>query len=88
MPYSHDQLDNAARCARLGVAQTISRDKFTAENAARALREILSNDSYNARAAEARRIVEAERGTQTACDAIEDIMIRRGGRRQDEDFER
>ena len=31
MPFSHDQPDNAARCARIGVARTISREKYTAE---------------------------------------------------------
>jgi UDP:flavonoid glycosyltransferase YjiC (YdhE family) len=87
MPYSHDQPDNAARCARLGVARVISRSKFTAENAARALRKILSNDSYKIRAAEAKRIVEAERGTQTACDAIENIMTRQSRGRQIDDFQ-
>ena len=74
MPYSHDQPDNAARCERFGVARTISRDHYTAETAARELREILSQQSYLEKAAEARQIVQAERGTQTACDAIEDIM--------------
>jgi rhamnosyltransferase subunit B len=74
MPYSHDQPDNAARCERLGVARTISRDRYTAETAARELRELLSQKSYSEKAAEAGQIVEAEQGTRTACDAIEDIM--------------
>ena len=74
MPYSHDQPDNAARCVRLGVARTISRDKYKAESAAKELREILSRENYKNNAAEARRIVRAERGTETACDATEDIM--------------
>ncbi len=85
MPYSHDQPDNAARCVRLGVARMIPRERFTAKNAARKLREILSNNSYKVRAAEAKRVVEAEHGTQTACDAIENIMIQRnvGGGKND-----
>jgi UDP:flavonoid glycosyltransferase YjiC (YdhE family) len=74
MPYSHDQPDNAARCERIGVARVISRDDYTAENAARYLREILTNSSYQAKALEASVIVAAESGTQTACDAIEEIL--------------
>jgi UDP:flavonoid glycosyltransferase YjiC (YdhE family) len=74
MPYSHDQPDNAARCARLGVSRTIARDRYTAENAARELREILTKDSYQDCAAQAQRVVNVEHGTQMACDAIENIM--------------
>ena len=74
MPYSHDQPDNAARCERLGVARTISRDKYTAESAAKKLREILSDKSYLKKAANAAAIVNAEHGTQTACDAIEQVL--------------
>jgi UDP:flavonoid glycosyltransferase YjiC (YdhE family) len=74
MPYSHDQPDNAARCERLGVARVISRDDYTAENAAKYLREILTNSSYQAKAIEASEIVAAEGGTKTACDAIENIL--------------
>jgi len=74
MPYSHDQPDNAARCERIGVARVISRDDYTAENAARYLRGILTDSSYQAKAVEASVIVAAEGGTQTACDAIETIL--------------
>jgi hypothetical protein len=74
MPYSHDQPDNAARCERIGVARTISRDKYVADAAAKELRELLSDLSYKAKAVEARKIVETEGGTQVACDAIEQIL--------------
>ncbi len=74
MPYSHDQPDNAARCERIGVAQTISRDNYQAETAAKQLRELLSNLSYKSNAVEASKIVKAEDGTKMACDAIEDIL--------------
>lgn len=74
MPYSHDQPDNAARCERLGVARTISRERYTAETAARELREILADESYRENAAEAKRTVDVEHGTRIACDAIENIM--------------
>lgn len=78
MPYSHDQPDNAARCVRLGVARTISRDRYRAETAAKELSELLAKESYKQNALEAARIVRAERGTETACDAIADIMKAKG----------
>ena len=74
MPFSHDQPDNAARCARIGVARTISREKYTAETAAKELRELLGDLSYQANAVEASNIVKADHGTQIACDAIEDVV--------------
>ena len=74
MPYSHDQPDNAARCERLGVAKIIARERYTAESAAEKLGELLADESYRTRAAAAAKIVQAEHGTQTACDAIEEIL--------------
>lgn len=74
MPYSHDQPDNAARCERVGAARIIARDKYTAANAANELRKLLSDSSYKTNALEAKRIVDAEHGTQTACDAIEEML--------------
>lgn len=84
MPYSHDQPDNAARCERFGVARTISRDGYTAENAARELQKLLSHQSYLEKAAEAKQIVKAEKGTKMACDAIEDITRTRSLHRKRE----
>lgn len=74
MPYSHDQPDNAARCERIGVAKTISREKYTAEITARKLREILADSGFKAKAKEAAGIIQNENGTQIACDAIEEIL--------------
>ncbi|MGI8669266.1 MAG: glycosyltransferase [Aridibacter sp.] len=74
MPFSHDQPDNAARCERLGVARTISRENYNAENAAEELRKILADLSYNANADAAKRIIATENGTQIACDAIEKVL--------------
>lgn len=74
MPYSHDQPDNAARCRRAGVAEVIERDEYNAENAAQKLEQILKDKSYQTNADEAARIVRAENGTVTACDAIESVL--------------
>lgn len=77
MPFSHDQPDNAARCERLGVARIISRGNYRAETAAREIGKLLTNENYRKRAIEAARIVQTEHGTQTACDAIEEILLKR-----------
>ena len=74
MPYSHDQPDNAARCRRAGVAEIIERDEYNADTAAEKIKLILNDESYQTNAYEAARIVRAENGTVTACDAIEAII--------------
>lgn len=74
MPYSHDQPDNAARCERLGVARIISRDNYNAQTAARELDKLLTDENYKKRAIENAKIVQSEHGTQTACDAIENLL--------------
>ena len=74
MPYSHDQPDNAARCRRAGVAEIIDRDSYTAERAAKTLHKILNNEKYHANALPLQRIIDAENGTATACDAISDVL--------------
>jgi UDP:flavonoid glycosyltransferase YjiC (YdhE family) len=74
MPYSHDQPDNAFRCKRLGVAEVIDRNKYQAKLVAKKLHKIFSDESYQANAMQAKRIIDAENGTQTACDAIEEVL--------------
>lgn len=74
MPYSHDQPDNAARCKRLGLSETINRNNYKAENVAKLLNKILSDSNYNLNAKVAKKIVDSENGTQIACDAIEILL--------------
>lgn len=74
MPYSHDQPDNAARCQRIGVAEMISRNNYTAEEAAKRLKKILSGQSYKKNAEAAGKTVRSENGTMMACDAIEVVL--------------
>jgi rhamnosyltransferase subunit B len=74
MPYSHDQPDNAARCRRLGLSETINRDSYNAKNVAEKLGKILSDSSYREKALGAKKIVDSENGTQIACDAIEILL--------------
>jgi UDP:flavonoid glycosyltransferase YjiC (YdhE family) len=74
MPFSHDQPDNAARCRRLGVAEVITRETYSPDTAAEMLKKILETPAYAQKAADAGRIVRAERGTEEACDAIEAVL--------------
>ncbi|MEP7211919.1 MAG: glycosyltransferase [Acidobacteriota bacterium] len=74
MPYSHDQPDNAARCRRLGVAEIITRKEYSPETAAATIQKILADPGYAAQAATVSEIVNAEHGTSTACDAIENAL--------------
>jgi UDP:flavonoid glycosyltransferase YjiC (YdhE family) len=82
MPYSHDQPDNAARCKRLGVAKTISREKYTAERAAKKIRKLFDDPEIKTRATEAAKTVKSENGTRTACDAIELVLRPKSSRQR------
>ena len=74
VPFAHDQPDNAARCRRFGVAETIERDSYSAHTAVEKLNRIITDDSYRRRAVEAAGIVNSEGGTESACDAIERVL--------------
>lgn len=74
MPYAHDQFDNAARCRRLGVAEVISRDGYTAASAKKAIAKILADESYSEMAAKYGEIIRSEHGSSAAADAIEKIL--------------
>jgi rhamnosyltransferase subunit B len=74
VPHAHDQPDNAARAARLGVARVLDAQKYTAERAAKHLRALLDEPSFRTRADEVGRTVRAESGAKAACDVIERIL--------------
>ena len=74
VPFAHDQPDNAARCRRLGVAESIDRHSYSSSSAADLLRRILADPGYRTRAADASAVVRSEGGTQAACDAIERVL--------------
>jgi UDP:flavonoid glycosyltransferase YjiC (YdhE family) len=74
MPYAHDQPDNAARCRRLGVSETIRRDDYNADRAATVLEKILKAERYRAAAQKAKDVIESETGTEGACDEIESML--------------
>jgi rhamnosyltransferase subunit B len=74
MPFAHDQFDNALRCKQLGVAATISRDRYTASPAAKALRALLCDRLAVKTADLIASQVRAENGASTACDQIESLL--------------
>ena len=74
VPFSHDQPDNAARVRRAGVAEIIRRGDYHAESASISLNKILGEPQYRQNALRLKQMVDAENGTTTACDAIEEIL--------------
>jgi UDP:flavonoid glycosyltransferase YjiC (YdhE family) len=74
VPYGQDQPDNARRCVELGIARTIPRNRFNAARLERELLALLSDPTVAARAEAVGATVRAERGTETACDAIESVL--------------
>lgn len=67
VPWSHDQPDNAQRCAKLGVSRTINRRRYTGATAAKELSRILGNSTYLEKAAELAGKLKTENGLQTAA---------------------
>ncbi|MBI5168013.1 MAG: glycosyltransferase family 1 protein [Candidatus Eisenbacteria bacterium] len=74
MPYSHDQPDNARRCARLGVARVVRRDLWRDAIVTRELGALLADREAAARAGAVAAEVRAERGAAAAADALEDAL--------------
>jgi UDP:flavonoid glycosyltransferase YjiC (YdhE family) len=76
MPYSHDQPDNARRVRRLGIAKVVQRSNYTAERAAKMIRDLLQGSTYADRAHSVQHEVATENGLKTACDALENLLRR------------
>jgi UDP:flavonoid glycosyltransferase YjiC (YdhE family) len=74
MPCAWDQPDNAARAARLGIARTIGRRRYTPGHVAAELRRLLDNPGYSERADRIGEQVRQEDGVRTACDALETLL--------------
>jgi UDP:flavonoid glycosyltransferase YjiC (YdhE family) len=74
MPYAHDQPDNAERLRRLGIARTISRERYNARRAAAELRRLLDDPLYSQRASQVERQMRDENGVAVACDALESLL--------------
>jgi len=80
VPFSHDQPDNAARCARRGIARIVRRDRVGAASLAREIGALLADPRYATRAAEVAARMRREPGTAGAADAVEALLERARGR--------
>src|SRR5262249_17907521 len=80
VPFAHDQPDNAERVRRLGVARVLPRARYNTARAAAALRHLLEDPGYAARAAAVGRRVRSEDGTAVACAPLERLAAARGCR--------
>jgi rhamnosyltransferase subunit B len=74
MPCAWDQPDHAERVTRLGIARTVSRNRYTPGRVAAELRELLDKPAYLERAAEVGEQVRKEDGARAACDALEALL--------------
>jgi UDP:flavonoid glycosyltransferase YjiC (YdhE family) len=79
VPFSHDQPDNGARMVRLGVARVIGRRQYSASSATDALRGLLDDPSYSAKAGAAAAQIQRENGVARAGDIIEKVLREGGG---------
>ena len=74
VPYAHDQFDNAARVARVGIARTIARRRYTPTRVAAELRQLLDNPMYAERTLGIGERLRQEDGVRAACDALETLL--------------
>jgi rhamnosyltransferase subunit B len=74
VPYFADQLDNAARTARLGVARISSPRRYTRASASRDFDHLLGDDRYLARAREVGESLAAEDGAAQAARIVLDTL--------------
>jgi rhamnosyltransferase subunit B len=75
MPCAWDQEDNAARAARLGVARTIPRRRYTPDRLAAELRRLLDDPTYRQRARALAEQVRQEDGVKAACEALATLLF-------------
>lgn len=74
VPFADDQPDNAWRATRLGVARTIPAQRYSARRAERALRHVLDDPAYMARAQAVGAQVREEDGAARAGEAIDEVL--------------
>ncbi len=74
VPHFADQLDNAARAQRLGVARVLPPRRYTGAAAARELRRLLGDDDLLGRACRAGDLVSAEDGAAQAARIVLDTL--------------
>jgi UDP:flavonoid glycosyltransferase YjiC (YdhE family) len=82
MPCAWDQPDNAARVARLGIARTIPRHRYTPARVAAELHRLLNDPTYSQRASRVGVQVRQEDGARVACDALSEVLQTAGSVRR------
>lgn len=75
-PFSYDQPDNAARLARLGVAETLFPMFFTVGRVARALERLLASTRVQASCAELASRMRSQAALEESCRLIENLSVR------------
>jgi UDP:flavonoid glycosyltransferase YjiC (YdhE family) len=79
VPFYADQIDNAARAERLGLARVLNPRRYTAARAAAALESLFTAPAALARAADIGGRVAAEHGASVAADFVLQRFARRRG---------
>ena len=74
VPFAHDQPDNAARARRLGIAEVLSRSRYSVGNASKALERLLRGPAHEQASAGVRQLLRGEDGVRAACVAIERVL--------------
>lgn len=73
MPCAWDQPDHAQRVTHLGIARSVSRNRYTPDRVATELR-LLDNPGYLQRASQVGEQLRKEDGVGSACDALERLL--------------
>jgi rhamnosyltransferase subunit B len=71
VPFGHDQIDNAFRAERLGVARVVPRKRASVDRLARSLELVLGDERVLAAAREVGEFVGREQGASVAADQLE-----------------
>lgn len=74
VPHFADQLDNAARAVRIGIARSLPPARYRCASAARELEELLTGDGYRLRAAQVRDRPDMHDGAERAAQIIVDAL--------------
>ncbi len=74
VPFVFDQPDNSTRLTMLGVGLAIHSDYYTPARAVRALSRLISEPSFESRAATVAQAISSEQGLEAACAAIESVL--------------
>lgn len=75
VPYGWDQPDNGVRIQRLGAGLCLERHKYSQETAAQALTQLIQDENFSTRSAEAARQIQCEDALTASCNALEQIRL-------------